>query len=111
MTARSKIAIHHLGAAGAAGLAAAAPEILAQLYRNAQRLYTPPAVFAGDVLSQRWLERSHNPYLDEIRAVQARLPGRGAYLLNMSYEWACTTSVAPDPGASACASAARSIGS
>lgn len=98
MTARSKIAIHDIGASGAAGLAAAAPETLAQLYRDAQRLYTPPAVFVGDMASQRWLERSHNPYLDEIRAVQARLPGRGAYLLNMSYEWACTTSVAPDPG-------------
>ena len=98
MTARRQIAVHNIGAGGAAGLAMAAPDDLRQLYRYARRLYTPLLVYAGDVISQLWLERSANPYLDEIRAVQALLPGRGAYLLNMSYEWACTASVAPDPG-------------
>ena len=98
MSAVRDIAIHDIGRGGARALAAAAPEALARLYRDAQRLYTPPAVLAGDLLSQAWLERSANPYLDEISAVQDLLPGRGAYLLNMSYEWACTTSVAPDPG-------------
>ena len=98
MPARRQITVHNIGTGGAAGLAAAAPGHLRQLYRNAQWLYTPPVVLAGDMLSQRWLERANNPYLDEIRAVQDLLPGRGAYLLNMSYEWACTASVAPDPG-------------
>jgi hypothetical protein len=94
---RRQIPIYDIGSGGAAALAEAAPGAFRQLYRDALRLYTPPVVFFGDLLSQRWLERSKNPYLDEIRAVQGRLPGRGAYLLNMSYEWACTTSVAPDP--------------
>jgi hypothetical protein len=93
-----QIPLYNIGADGAVGLAKAAPADLRRLYRDAQRLYTPPAVHAGDVLSQWWLERTNNPYLNEIRAVQNMLPGRAAYLLNMSYEWACTTSVAPDPG-------------
>ena len=97
MQARRQILFHDIGSGGAAALADAAPGHFRQLYRDALRLYTPPVVYLGDLLSQRWLERSGNPYLDEIRAVQKRLPGRGAYLLNMSYEWACTTSVAPDP--------------
>lgn len=98
MALRRTIEIYDIGTGGAASLAAAAPGYLRQLYRAARRLYTPPVVYAGDVMSQWWLERTDNPYLDEIRAVQSLLPGRAAYLLNMSYEWACTTSVAPDPG-------------
>lgn len=97
MTTSHKIPVYEIGAGGAAGLAEAAPGHLRQLYRDARRLYTPPVVFIGDMLSQRWLERAGNPYLDEIRAVQHLMPGRGGYLLNMSYEWACTTGVAPDP--------------
>lgn len=98
MTERRHIPLYDIGSGGAAALAEAAPGDLRQLYRDACRLYTPPVVFMGDILSRIWLERTRNPYLAEIRAVQAQLPGRGAYLLNMSYEWACTTSVAPDPG-------------
>lgn len=97
MTASRQIPVYDIGESGAAALAEAAPGHLHQLYRDARRLYTPPVVFVGDILSQRWLERTGNPYLDEIRAVQRLLPGRAAYLLNMSYEWACTASVAPDP--------------
>lgn len=97
MSERRTIAIYDIASDGAAASAEAAPGHLRQLYRDALRLYTPPVVFVGDILSQRWLERTGNPYLAEIRAVQALLPGRAAYLLNMSYEWACTTSVAPDP--------------
>lgn len=97
MQARRQIPLYDIGSGGAAALADAAPGHFRQLYRDAKRLYTPPLVYLGDLLSQRWLEGSGNRYLDEIREVQKRLPGRGAYLLNMSYEWACTTSVAPDP--------------
>lgn len=97
MSMRRQIPVYDIGTGGAAALAEAAPGHLHQLYRDARRLYTPPVVVAGDMLSRRWLERSKNPYLEEIHAVQHLLPGRAAYLLNMSYEWACTTSVAPDP--------------
>jgi hypothetical protein len=51
----------------------------------------------GDRLSRRWLEKSDNPYRAEIAAVAESLGRPGAYLLNLSYEWTCTTGVGPDP--------------
>lgn len=87
-----------IGAGGAPALARAAEARMLDLYGCARRLYTPPVLALGDAVSRRWLERSANPYLDEIRAVAARLPAKGAHLLNLSYEWCCTTGVAPDPG-------------
>ena len=50
-----------------------------------------------DQLSHSWLVRQSNPYLEEIRDVAALLRRPGAYFLNTVYEWACSTSVAPDP--------------
>lgn len=52
----------------------------------------------GDRLSGRWLERSANPYLEEIDAISLALDQPGAWFLNMNYEWACTGGVAPAPG-------------
>jgi hypothetical protein len=49
-----------------------------------------------DRLSQSWLVRQSNPYLEEIREVATILRRPGAYFLNTIYEWACSTSVAPD---------------
>jgi hypothetical protein len=48
-------------------------------------------------LSRRWLARQGNPYLDEIDHVARRLGRPGAYFLNIIFEWACSTSAAPDP--------------
>jgi hypothetical protein len=50
-----------------------------------------------DRVSHSWLVRQANPYLEEIRDVAAVLRRPGAYFLNTVYEWACSTSVAPDP--------------
>ena len=82
MTQRRQIPLHDIGTGGAPASAAVEPALFHRLYRDARRLYTPPVVLAGDLLSQRWLERSANPYLDEIRTVQSLLPGRGGYLLS-----------------------------
>ncbi|MGH7122996.1 MAG: hypothetical protein ACREFI_01395, partial [Stellaceae bacterium] len=49
-----------------------------------------------DRISHSWLVRQSNPYLDEIRDVAAVLRRPGTYFLNTVYEWACSTSVAPD---------------
>lgn len=49
-----------------------------------------------DRVSHSWLVRQANPYLEEIRDVAAVLRRPGAYFLNTVYEWACSTSVAPD---------------
>ncbi len=49
-----------------------------------------------DRVSHSWLIRQANPYLEEIRDVAAVLRRPGAFFLNTVYEWACSTSVAPD---------------
>lgn len=68
------------------------------LLRQARRRLTPPVLALLDTVSRRWLERGGNPYRGEIAAI-ARLLGKpGAYALNASYEWGCTSGVADDPG-------------
>src|SRR5262249_2298048 len=67
------------------------------LLRCARRLVTPPLLGLGDRVSRCWLQRNRNPYLAEIDEIAALLPGRGAYALNTSYEWCCTSGVGDDP--------------
>ncbi len=55
------------------------------------------AMKIADAVSRRWLERSHYPYLAEIDRIAARIARPGAYFLNLSYEWRCTSSVGPSP--------------
>jgi hypothetical protein len=71
------------------------PARLAALISAAERRYPRSAIALADGLSRRWLERSANPYLEEIGRVAAALGRPGAHFLNMSYEWACTCSVGP----------------
>jgi hypothetical protein len=54
----------------------------------------------GDALSRRWLKRRGNPFCGEITLVADALGRPGVYLLNIIYEWSCSTSAAPDPGGS-----------
>ncbi|MBI3451963.1 MAG: hypothetical protein HY057_03860 [Rhodospirillales bacterium] len=51
----------------------------------------------GDRLSRTWLERAANPFRAEILDVARAIGHPGAVLLNLSYEWGCTTGAAPDP--------------
>jgi hypothetical protein len=54
-----------------------------------------------NAVSRRWLEKSANPYLAELRAVDAALGRRAAFALNMIYAWACSTGAGPDAGGGA----------
>ena len=56
-----------------------------------------PVMKIADAVSRRWLERSNYPYLAEIDRIAARIARPGAYFLNLSYEWGCTSSVGPSP--------------
>ncbi len=47
----------------------------------------------GDKLGTSWLEKTNNPYKDEIFAYQAALSTKGIIALNLCYEWGCTSSV------------------
>jgi hypothetical protein len=55
------------------------------------------AIRMGDAISRLWLKRWHPFYLEEIDRISARITRPGAYFLNLSYEWGCTSSAGPSP--------------
>src|SRR3984893_16370044 len=95
-----EIPLTAVGTGGAAALFDAHPDRAAALIETALHSYPflPIAAAIAGRLSRRWLERQETPYLDEIRHIAARLGRPGVYFLNIVYEWACSTSGAPDPG-------------
>jgi len=58
-----------------------------------------PLVPALDWASRRWLSRSSSPYLDEIEEIAKALDFSGVWLLNASYQWACTSLAVEHSGA------------
>lgn len=44
-----------------------------------------------DRASRHWLEKSHNPYLDEIALIAEAMRRPGAYVMNTCLEWGCTS--------------------
>ena len=86
------------GSLGPPGLAAAAPDRLRDIVRHGAHKYHHGMLSIGDRLSEYWLGRNDNPYLDELYAVADTTHGlTGIFMLNLSYEWSCTTAVGPDP--------------
>lgn len=75
----------------------AEPDRLATIISIARRHYGRIALRMGDSATRQWLTRNRNPYAGEIAEVARRVAVPGAYLLNLSYEWSCTTGTAPDP--------------
>jgi hypothetical protein len=49
-----------------------------------------PLIPSLDRASRRWLTRSRSPYVAEVDAIAAELDFSGVWLLNASYQWACT---------------------
>ena len=78
---------------------AAEPERLALLLKTARRTYTPWGVKVADALSRSWSARSASPYAQVVGRVGEAMGRPGAFLLNYSYEWGCTTGAADDPAA------------
>ncbi len=89
-----------LGKRGPAGLLDAASERAEALRRIGEDHYGRLGLRLGDAIGRAWLERSANPYRQEITALAARLGGPGGVALNLSYEFACTGLAGPDPGGS-----------
>jgi hypothetical protein len=50
-----------------------------------------PLIPALDCAAQRWLTHSRSPYVPEIAQIAAALKFSGVWLLNASYQWACTS--------------------
>jgi hypothetical protein len=71
----------------ALALANAATTMGGEGFRAASRLMLP----AADRASRRWLERSRNPYAQEIGLMAEALQTPGLYTMNVCFEWACTT--------------------
>jgi hypothetical protein len=68
-----------------------------ELLAGTRRALTPLGLRIADHFSRRWFARTNNLYQLEVAAVAARLAQPGAWALNLSYEWACTTGGGPDP--------------
>lgn len=49
-----------------------------------------PLLPLADALARRWLERSMSPYVEEVHAIASLSGAAGVYMVNTSYEWACT---------------------
>jgi hypothetical protein len=67
------------------------------LLAAARSQFTGVLVALGDRRAKQWLARAGNPYVADMDAIAAELRQRGIHGLNLSYEWACTTGVAPAP--------------
>ena len=91
------IPLLELGTGGALALFEAERARAEALLAAGRGKYPGPLISVGERLSWRWLDRSDNPYLAEIRAIDARLAGPGAGFLNISYEWGCTTALDDTP--------------
>ncbi|MBC8159249.1 MAG: hypothetical protein H8E94_07960 [Alphaproteobacteria bacterium] len=85
------------GTDGAPGALAVAPQLLSEIMQTARRRYGLPAMWAADAVSRRWMEKTADPYLSEIAQISERIASPGVYMLNLSFEWSCTTGLAPDP--------------
>lgn len=92
------IPLVELGSDSSLALLEAERERADALIETARRHYPASLLRLGDRLSERWLARNDNPYLDEIGEVADTLDRPGAWFLNVNYEWACTSGVAPAPG-------------
>ena len=58
-----------------------------------------PALPLVDRAARRWLRRSGSPYVGEIEQIAGALGFSGVWLLNASYQWACTALAREEGGA------------
>jgi hypothetical protein len=77
----------------AIALARAAANTFGVVSRIGSRLIFP----IGDRLSLAWLDRTDNPYRAEIRTLVSLLGIRGTAMLNLCFEWGCTSGVWETP--------------
>jgi hypothetical protein len=91
-----EIPVVALDASDMAELARRESARVAALAAGAARIYPRWLLNFGDRRSRRWLVRQRNPYLGEIDRIAGALGEPGVHMLNLSYEWACTTGATDD---------------
>ena len=82
---------------GPLAVAKAQPQRLETLIRCGRKRYGAPTLKLGDALTKRWLSRAQSPFKDDLAAMADHAGQPGIYMLNLSYEWTCTSSVGPAP--------------
>ncbi len=75
----------------AVATALAEPLRLTKLMNAARRSYTPIGMRWADARSQSWHGLSSSPYTNAVNHAARVIGQPGAFLLNYSYEWGCTT--------------------
>ncbi|MEQ8708785.1 MAG: hypothetical protein RIC36_07320 [Rhodospirillales bacterium] len=73
------------------------PALIDDILETATRHYSRPGIQIADAISRHWLARCNTPYKYEIAEIARRVARPGATMLNLSFEWACTTSAYEDP--------------
>lgn len=76
-----------------AGGAHALVHAASRTYGTAGRLASLAVLPLGDRASRLWLERSGNPYATEIDEIARMMRRDGVHLLNVCFEWGCTSGV------------------
>lgn len=82
---------------GPVEIARQAESRLHALFAQARRSYTPSMLTLADRVTRRWFERAGNPHADEMETIAGLVGASGAFALNGSYEWCCTSGVGDDP--------------
>jgi len=82
---------------GPVDLCGLAPERLESLIEAGRAHYGSAALAVGDGISRSWLTKARNPYVEEIDRIAETVGTAGAFLLNLSYKWTCTTCIGRDP--------------
>ncbi|MAO54448.1 MAG: hypothetical protein CMM61_01960 [Rhodospirillaceae bacterium] len=85
------------GSAGGAGIAEMQRDRLEALFAAGRDHYGPLLLTIGDRLTRRWLDACPTPYRADLDACAGLHAGAGIYMLNLSYEWSCTTAVGTPP--------------
>jgi len=95
MTARSRVPL--IITDTPASLASFDVERTRAMLDEATRFYGGLPLRLGDCLTKTWLKRLQSPYKGEIDALSMLLGQPGTMVMNLSYEWGCTSGVGPDP--------------
>lgn len=91
------IPVVDLDGAPLAALVAAHAGRVRLILDTARAAYSAAALRLGDAVARRWAARLPEPYRGDIAAIAQAVGEPGAWMLNFSYEWGCTTAGVPDP--------------
>lgn len=85
------------GRGGPPAVAEAEQARFKDLFRAGRDHYGPLFLGLGDRLTRTWLADCPTPYRADLDACAGMLGAPGVYMLNLSYEWSCTTAVGRPP--------------